>query len=184
MTVDITIDLYGPDTAGDLLPTVVDVYRDAFADDDPEELRQGLDWLTDAWPRRITTPGFRLVLATAGNDIVGAVYGHHLRPGTQWWIGADPALPEDLTTEHPGRTLAIIDMMVRRPWRQRGVATRMHDALLDAGEEERCTLLVEPTNQPARTAYASWGYRKVANIQPAAFPDSAPFHALLRARAG
>lgn len=90
------IHLHGPGTAAGLLPVVVDVYRDAFADDDPDELSQGVDWLTDARPRRIATPGFRLVLATAANITIGAVYGHQLRPGTQ------STRPGRLHLQHPG----------------------------------------------------------------------------------
>jgi GNAT superfamily N-acetyltransferase len=182
---DVVIHIHGPGTAKELLPTVVDVYRDAFSEDDPDELTQGVDWLTQAWPRRLTTPGFRLVVATAGSatagdHVIGAVYGHQLRPGTQWWDGADPPVSEEISTERDGRTLAIIDMMVRAGWQLHGVGARMHAVLLAAGAEERSTLLVEPANRAARSAYASWGYREVTSIQPAAFPNADPFLVLLR----
>jgi GNAT superfamily N-acetyltransferase len=182
---DAVFHVYGPGTAGDLLPVVVDVYRDGFADDEPAELEQGIDWLTDAWPRRITTPGFRLVTATIGQTstsaaTVGAVYGHQLLPITKWWDEADPPPPAEITTERPGRTFAIIDMMVRGGWRRLGIAGRMHTLLLASGAEERSTLLVEPSNVAALAAYDSWGYDQVTTIQPAAFPDSPAFAALIR----
>lgn len=56
----------------------------------------------------------------------------------------------------------------------------MHAVLVAAGTEERSALLVEPANQAPRSAYASWGYREVTAIQPAAFPNAVPFLALVR----
>ena len=50
--------------------------------------------------------------------------------------------------------------------------------LLVSRTEERVTLLVDPINEPARRAYAKWGYEVVGRIQP--FPDSPKFEAMVK----
>lgn len=146
---------------------LTDLYSEVFAEpphsEGPEEFER---FATRWWPSQRQQPGFQLVLAEHLTDgLVGASYGYHLTPDTQWWSGA--LTPIEDTTEWQGRTFAIIEMMVRRPWRRRGIAQAMHTALLKAaGPAERATLLVRPDNAPARRAYEQWGYRFVGQIRP------------------
>jgi hypothetical protein len=98
----------GPTTAADQLDTVADLYAAAFFppphNQGPAELRR----MVEALPRRLTALGFRLVVAEHAGRAIGCIYGHQLPPGTRWWEGALEPLPENLTTELDGRTLAII----------------------------------------------------------------------------
>ena len=174
----VILHVHGPSTANAELPAVSDLYAAAFFppphNQGPTELKR----MVDSWPKRLEAPGFRLVVAEYDGQAVGCIYGHQLLPDTRWWDGALEPLPDEVTSEHAGRTLAIIDMMVRQLWRHRGVAEALHQHLLAGRAEERSTLLVDPINEPARRAYQKWGYKRVGRIQP--FADSPEFEALIK----
>lgn len=174
----IVLHVHGPGTAAEQLDTVSDLYAAAFF---PPPHNQGpteLGRMIDAWSRRLETPGFRLVIAEHDARAIGCAYGHQLRADTTWWSNALERLPEDVTAEGEGRTLAVIDMMVREEWRRRGIAEVLHTHLLAGRTEERATLLVDPANEPARAAYRKWGYDTVGRIQP--FPNSPKFEAMIK----
>ena len=173
----VVLHVHGPQTAEKQLDTVADLYAAAFF---PPPHNQGpteLARMVDAWPRRLTAPGFRLVVAEHEGEAIGAAYGHQLAPDTTWWDATLEALPEDVTTERAGRTFAIIDMMVREALRRQGIAEALHVHLLAGRTEERATLLVDPANEPARQAYLKWGYHVAGRIQP--FPDAPKFEAMI-----
>jgi hypothetical protein len=57
--------------------------------------------------------------------------------------------------------------------------TTLRSAALLAGRtEERATLLVRPENTPALTAYQSWGFTTIGQLQP--FADSPVYDVMLR----
>jgi len=175
----IVLHVHGPGTAAEQLDTVSDLYAAAFF---PPPHNQGpteLGRMVEAWPRRLATPGFRLVVAEHDGKAVGCAYGHQLHADTTWWDNALDRLPEEITAEREGRTLAVIDMMVRDAYRRRGIAEALHTHLIAGRTEERATLLVDPANKPAWTAYRKWGYQVAGRIQP--FPDSPKFEAMVKA---
>jgi hypothetical protein len=94
--------------------------------------------------------GFALVEARDGADLAGFAFGVTLQPTTPWWNNLTSPLPAEVTTERPGRTFALVEMLVRAPWRRRHVAQGMHDLLLDDRPEERATLTVLPAAAPAQ----------------------------------
>src|SRR5262245_41816508 len=57
-------------------------------------------------------PGFALAEARHGGYLVGYAFGMPLRPSTSWWRQLTTPLPEEVTTEHPGRTFALADLAV------------------------------------------------------------------------
>lgn len=165
---DLVITSYDADAAQQQFPVVEALYQEVFAEpphsEGPDEFEL---FATRWWPKHSAQPGFLLVVATVGGEPVGCTYGHRLATDTTWWRGAVEPLPDDLTDEHDGRTAALIEMMVRSPYRRRGVAAAMHEAFRNGRDEERITLTVRPDNDPARRAYSEWGYRKVGQIRPA-----------------
>jgi GNAT superfamily N-acetyltransferase len=110
-------------------------------------------------------PGFVLAEARSGGYLVGYAAGMPLRPSTSWWRELTSALPEDVTTEHPGRTFALLDLLVRASWRRQGIAVTLHDLVLAHRPEERATLTVLPAAAPAQNAFGNWGWRKVARTR-------------------
>jgi Acetyltransferase (GNAT) family len=113
-------------------------------------------------------PGFALAEARSGGYLVGYAAGMPLRPSTSWWRDLTTPLPDEVTTEHPGRTFALVDLVVRAPWRRQHIGQALHDLILGGRTEERATLAVLPAAAPAQNAFQSWGWRKVARRREAA----------------
>jgi GNAT superfamily N-acetyltransferase len=137
--------------ADDLLALHVEVYGDQ-----PD----------DGFARRFRVlrrqPGFVLAEARHGGFLVGYAFGVPLRPSTSWWRELTTSLPDEVTTEHPGRTFALVELLVRPSWRRQGIAGVLHDLILASRPEERATLAVPPTATPAQNAFRKWGWRKIA----------------------
>jgi len=111
------------------------------------------------WRRQ---PGFVLAEARHGDYLVGFAAGMPLRPSTSWWKDLTNPLPAEVTTEHPGRTFALTELLVRASWRRQGIAGSLHDLLLDGRPEERATLAVPPGATAAQDAFRKWGWIRVA----------------------
>ena len=88
-----------------------------------------------------------------------------LRPSTSWWRNLTAPLPEQLTAEHPGRTFAVADLLVRASWRRQGIGAALHDLILTGRSEERATLTVLPAAIPAQRAFRAWGWHRVARTR-------------------
>ena len=110
-------------------------------------------------------PGFVLAEARHGGYLVGYAFGMPLRPSTSWWRELTTPLPDEDTAEHPGRTFALTDLLVRASWRRQGIGQTLHDLILGGRTEERATLTVLPAAAPAQSAFQNWGWRKVARTR-------------------
>ncbi len=130
----------------------------------------------EEYPRRFAVqrrqPGFALAEARHGGYLVGFAAGMPLRPSTSWWRDLTTRLPDEVTAEHPGRTFALVDLLVRPSWRRQGIGTALHDLILAGRPEERATLVVLPAATAAQQAFRAWGWRKVARARSAAGPDA------------
>ena len=122
------------------------------------------------YPRRFAVqrrqPGFALAEARNGGYLVGYAAGMPLRPSTSWWRELTAPLPDDVTAEHPGRTFALTDLLVRASWRRQGIARDLHDLILAGRPEERATLTVLPAASAAQSAFRAWGWRKAGRTRP------------------
>jgi ribosomal protein S18 acetylase RimI-like enzyme len=114
------------------------------------------------WRRQ---PGFVLAEARNGGYLVGYAAGMPLRPSTSWWRELTTPLPEVVTAEHPGRTFALTDLLVRASWRRQGIGRGLHDLILDGRPEERATLTVRPAAAAAQHAFRAWGWRRVGRTR-------------------
>jgi GNAT superfamily N-acetyltransferase len=112
-------------------------------------------------------PGFVLAEARHGGYLVGYAAGMPLRPSTSWWRELTTPLPADITAEHPGRTFALTELLVRASWRRQGIAAALHDLILAGRPEERATAVVWPAAGAAQNAFRTWGWRKVARTREA-----------------
>lgn len=120
---------------------------------------------TDRFRVQRRQPGFALAEARHGGYLIGYAAGMPLRPSTDWWRHLTAPLPEEVTAEHPGRTFAVSDLLVRASWRRQGIARALHDLILAGRPEERATLAVLPGAIAAQHAFQSWGWRKVARTR-------------------
>lgn len=114
------------------------------------------------WRRQ---PGFALAVARHGGYLVGYACGVPLRSSTSWWKELTTPLPAETTTEHPGRTFALTELLVRAAWRRQGIGRSLQDLLLAGRPEERATLTVAPDAGPAQTAFRGWGWTRLARTR-------------------
>jgi hypothetical protein len=155
------------------------IYCEVYADPPYEWADEHAALFAERYAVPCAQPGFALVEARDESDLVGCCFGVALQPSTPWWQHLLTPLPADVTTEHPGRTLAVVEMLVRAPWRRQHVARTMHDMLLSGRSEQRATLTVLPTALPAQRAYAKWGWRAVAQKRNP-LPGSPVFDVLIK----
>jgi GNAT superfamily N-acetyltransferase len=110
-------------------------------------------------------PGFVLAEARHGAYLVGYASGMPLRSSTSWWKDLTTPVPAEVTTEHPGRTFALNELLVRPSWRRQGIAGALHDLMLSSRPEQRATVAVPPGATPAQSAFRKWGWSKVARTR-------------------
>lgn len=163
---------------GGQLDVILPVYEEVYAEPPYLEGPREVADFIERYQQEITLPEFRLRVARRGKEVVGFAFGFCLPPDTTWWAGSFTELSADFTQETGRRTFAVIELAVRKPWRRQGIATRLHAALTAGLNVERITLTMrpEPEVEPARTAYAAWGYRTIGQSRPWA---EAPVYDLL-----
>ncbi len=168
---------------GDQAASHLDEYRALYAEvyaEPPYEWGDDhADLFADRFKVQRSQAGFALVEARDGTELAGLAFGVTLQPTTPWWNNLTTPLPAEITTENPGRTFALVELLVRAPWRRRGIAQAMHDLLLKDRNEERATLTVLPTATPAQAAYQKWCWHKVAEKRNP-LPGSPLFDVMLR----
>ncbi|WP_328721027.1 GNAT family N-acetyltransferase [Streptomyces sp. NBC_00247] len=143
------------------------IYAEAFTEPPYDETEDDVDAAFRRFPVLTRKPGFRAVLARAGSGVpIGMAYGHVLGPDAVWWDELTEPVPGDMRREDGHRTFGLLELAVRGPWRGRGVARRLHTALLDGLRVERVLLNVNPASGTASAVYRKWGYRKVGEARP------------------
>jgi ribosomal protein S18 acetylase RimI-like enzyme len=146
--------------ATDLQALHAEVYADP-----PYEWQDDAAWFAERFRVQRRQPGFLLATARHGGYLVGFTAGMPLRPSTSWWRDMTTPLPGDVTAEYPGRTFALVDLLVRSSWRRQGIGRALHQMILQGRGEERATLAVLPTATPAQSAFHSWGWGKVGRTR-------------------
>jgi len=146
--------------AGELQELHAEVYAEP-----PYRRAEDADQFARGFAVQRRQPGFVLAEARHGGYLVGYASGMPLRPSTAWWRDLTAPLPAEVTAEHPGRTFAVTELLVRASWRRQGIARALHDLLLAERPEERATLTVLPAAAPAKHAFRAWGWRKVARTR-------------------
>lgn len=173
MTTAIELRQFAHDDLDEIRETLMAVHRDAYADQMDDEFHQRFAWFVDHWGGN---PGFKCVIAYAGEEPVGFAYGAPAAPGREWWRDhLDPAPAES-------RTFAVSELMIKVKNRKQGLSQRLHSALLGERSEDLATLLVDTTHPKVQSMYESWGYRKVGERQP--FPDSPLYAVMIRELGG
>lgn len=154
----VTLDVYDGRQAAAREADLVALHDEVVGQDsDPDYARR-----LAVWRRQ---PGFALVEASHGGYLVGYACGMPLRPSTDWWRDLTAPLPAAITDEHRGRTFALTQLMVRSSWRRQGIATELHELILDGRAEERGAVKLPSTAAAAQAAFRSWGWTKVARAR-------------------
>ena len=155
----VTLDLHdGRQTA--VRETELVTLHDEVAGDDADFTRR-----LGVWRRQ---PGFALAEASHGGYLVGYGCGIPLRSSTDWWRELTAPLPAAITDEHPGRTFALTQLLVRSSWRRQGIAGELLELILDGRAEERATVKLPPSAAAAQAAFRNWGWTKVGRARGSA----------------
>ena len=167
------------DQADALREDLATVYEEAYEEKLDGAFRSRHGFL-DRLHGYLQRPGFDLVAASAdGEDLAGYIFGFPLAVQGGWWSGFLGAVPQDVAeATAAGRVFAISELMVRPAFRRRHIARVLHDELLTHRPEVFGTILVDPANTPAKTAYLSWGWQQIGEIKP--FENSPTFLSLLK----
>jgi GNAT superfamily N-acetyltransferase len=136
---------------------VVALHDEVAGDEDADFARR-----LGVWRRQ---PGFLLAEASHGGYLVGYACGMPLRPSTDWWRDLTAPLPAAVTDEHPGRTFALTQLLVRGSWRRQGIAGELRELILDGRAEERATVRLPPGAAAAHAAFRNWGWAKVGRAR-------------------
>ncbi|MFJ7592160.1 GNAT family N-acetyltransferase [Streptomyces sp. NPDC097617] len=143
------------------------VYAEAFAEPPYNESEDDVSAAFRRFRSQTCKATFRGALARgSGGEPVGITYGYPIGPRTSWWGQLTEPVTEEMSREDGRRTFGLMELAVRRPWRRRGIARRLHDTLLDGIDAERVLLNVHPEGTAAVAAYRAWGYRKVGDARP------------------
>lgn len=153
----VTLEVHDGRQAASRETELVALHDDVADDDDAGFARR-----FGVWRRQ---PGFVLAGASHGGYLVGYACGMPLRPSTDWWRGLTTPLPAAVTDEHPGRTFALTQLLVRSSWRRQGIAAELRDLILDGRAEERATVKLPPGAAAAQAAFRNWGWSKVGRAR-------------------
>lgn len=160
-TSDITFELLDGTQAAAHVDELQDLHAEVYANP-PYGRNDDAALFADRFRVQRRQSGFVLAEARHGGYLVGYAAGMSLRPSTSWWRDLTTPLPGEVTAEYPGRTFALVELLVRASWRRQGIAATLHDLILDNRPEERATLIVLPAATSAQKAFQKWGWRKVA----------------------
>lgn len=177
---EVTVHVHEGDEAAEQLDAILPVYEEVYAEPPYLEGPRDIAEFLERFARQTRRPGFRMAIARDNSRTpVGFTFGYRLPPDAVWWKGALTPLPDTFTTETGHRTFAVIELAVRAPCRRRGIARRLHNALLAGQPVERAVLTTrpEPEAAPAQSAYAAWGYRTIGQSQP--WPDAPIYNSLV-----
>jgi GNAT superfamily N-acetyltransferase len=155
------------------------LYLEVYAEPPYEWGTDHAELFEDRFEAQARQDGFALIEARREDELIGAAFGVTLTPATPWWHNLIEPLPAEITEEHPGRTFAVVELLVRRPWRRQHVAEQLHDRLLAGRSEERATLTVLPQALPAQRAYEKWGWQRVGQKRNP-LPGSPVFDVMVR----
>lgn len=162
MTRDLDLRVLDGEQAGQHLDEYSALYSEVYAEPPYEWGAEHNALFRERFEVQRKQDGFTLVEARADDTLVGIGFGVTLQPTTPWWRDLLTPLPEHITREYPGRTFALVELLVPAPWRRRHVASTVHDLLLAERSEERATLTVLPAATAAQAAYRKWGWQTVA----------------------
>jgi len=115
---DISFELLNGDQAAQHLPELRTLYRDVYVEPPYEWGEEHATLFAERFDVQCRQPGFSLVEARHGGELVGYTFGVTLQPSTPRWLNLTAPLPDEITAERPGRTFAVVELLVRAPWRR------------------------------------------------------------------
>ncbi|MEV1289569.1 GNAT family N-acetyltransferase [Micromonospora sp. NPDC049679] len=146
--------LSGPQ-AGDVIPDLVDLYANVYAEppyqEGPEQVRRFADKL----PAELDNPGFTLTRALEADRLVGAAYGWTM-PAGRWFSRAEHDPPPEIKE---AAKLAVMEWIVHPAYRGQGIGRGLIRLLL-ADRTEPWAVLASDPRSDARGMYERAGWQQ------------------------
>ncbi|MBB5874653.1 GNAT superfamily N-acetyltransferase [Allocatelliglobosispora scoriae] len=163
-----TISIASGPSALERLDELTDLYLEVYAE---PPYNSGPLWHKDAFLNRThnqaAREGFTLVTADDHDGtLCGFTFGLTIDAG-KWWANSLTEPPEQIRA---AAKFAVIELVVRRPHRERGLGRTLLTTLLNTRTEPYAILSAMPS-APARDIYEHWGWHHIATSQP---NDDAP----------
>lgn len=146
----------GKSTAA-VLPALVDLYASVYAEPPYEEGPAQIEIFRTSLPGETLRPGFVLITALDGEQLVGASYGWTM-PAGKWWSRSDEEPPSAI---RDADKLAVMEWIVHPARRGEGIGANLMRELLQDRQEPFATLASDPRAK-ARGMYQRAGWRQVA----------------------
>lgn len=149
-----------------LEPQLREVFAEAFAEAPYGEGPADVNRAFHRFRSQARRTGFRAAVASDGGRVVGMAYGYPLSASTGWWDTVLEQVPAEVRREDGKRTFGLFELAVRPSARRHGVATAMHQALINDLDQQRVMLNTRPEATAAQAAYKAWGYVRVGAAVP------------------
>lgn len=156
--------LDGADARG-LTDQLCDLYAEVYAEPPYLEGPEHVARFAEHYSVEVVRDGFALASAVDNNLLVGAAYGWTMAAG-QWFSSATSEPPKTILGT---QKFAVMEWMVRRPYRGHGIGRRLLDTVLRDRAEPYAILASNP-EAPARRIYERLGWRQCGTSKPDLLP--------------
>lgn len=171
----LTVTTYARDHLPQIRPALVEVYGEVWGKLAPGDDFHSVEHFEQRLSGHASSPGWMCVAGEVDGGVIGYAYG---RPDSvsEWQSVLRPVDPEVRDYGAIG-TFGLCEIMVREPWRGKGIGHTIHNELMGTRPESRASLLVDSNRPKVRALYEHWGYQVVGQMQP--FPDSPLYDAMV-----
>ncbi|MGH2599866.1 MAG: GNAT family N-acetyltransferase [Dehalococcoidia bacterium] len=160
MAVTIKLDRFVEQDASALFDQLRDVYAEVYAEPPYEKNEDDVAEFHNRYDQQVVRSGFTVIMATVDDELAGFSYGLSFEAG-KWWRGAIVEPPDEIRN---ATKFAVVELVLRKPYRGHGLGRRMMNELLRDRPEEYAILLSNP-KAPARRVYDRWGWQQVGTVR-------------------
>jgi GNAT superfamily N-acetyltransferase len=157
--------LFDGPQAMELTEVLRGLYAEVYAEPPYCEGEEHVNQFVERFAEEVRRPGFSLAAALHGQSLIGAAHGWTMGPG-KWFSSPTNEPPVDVRNVPK---FAIMEWMVRKPYRGSGIGRHLLDLLL-AKRPEPFAILASNPAAPARQIYEKWGWRRCGGYKPKLMP--------------
>ncbi|MFI7302399.1 GNAT family N-acetyltransferase [Micromonospora aurantiaca] len=150
----VTFDQCRPGELASVVDALADLYALVYAEPPYLEGPAQVARFRTGLPDEAARPGFRLVLAREGEELIGAAYGWTMAAGT-WWSRAKEEPPAEVRDRDK---FAVLEWIVHPRYRSHGIGAELMRRLLQGRPESWATLASDPRSR-ANGIYRRNGWR-------------------------
>lgn len=144
-----------------LAPAIFRCYNCVFGDQPGYD-----DWLTETFTRHVARDGFRLVVSTHDDIVIGFAWGYIGHRGQFWTDAVANALPPDVVSAWVDEHFEFVELGVLPQFRRSGIGQALHDRLLDGHAGVSLLSATDDVNDPAVRLYTQSGWRQIGLLRP------------------